>query len=190
MATHGMPGEVAVSLDVDPLREVTIPLSADYGEELTPQQVAGITASLTFESGETRKTFRVTPVEGVSGTVDLSFGTLPARINAGSLSETSITIHNTKIWESVLTIGAVVEFLGYGTFVAETEGSLTASEFWWRGTEYTVNSLLVSGLDDQGYADVELDISPGFDEETDGLYLGVGDLALNLADGKVNTRQF
>ena len=189
-ATHGMPGEVAVSLDVNPLREITIPLSADYGEELTPQQVAVIPASLTFESGETRKTFRVTPVEGVSGTVNVSFGTLTSGINAGSVPGASITIHNTKIWESVLTIGAVVEFLDYGTFAGETKGSLRTSEFSWRGTKYTVNNLLVSDSDDEGYADVELDISPGFDEETDGLCLMIGDLALNLADGKVNARQF
>ena len=188
--THSIPAEVTVSLDQDPLREITIPLSADYGDESTSQQVVGIPATLTFDSGETRKTFRVTPMDGVSGAVDVSFGNLPAGINSGSVPWTSVAIHNTEIWESVLTIGAVEGFLGYGTFAGETEGSLTASEFSWRGTEYTVNNLLIRDLDEEGYADVELDVSPGFDEESDGLCLIIGDLALNLADGKVNSSQF
>ena len=189
-ATYGIPAEVAVSLDTDPLREVTIPLSADYSDQLTSQQVDGIPDSLTFDSGETRKTFKVTPAYGESGAVEVSFGNLPAGINAGSVSRTSTAIHNTEVWESVLTIGAVEDFLGYGTFADETEGSLTTSEFSWKGTEYTVNNLLISDLDDEEYADVELDVSPGFDEEIDGLCLVIGDLALNLADGKVNPRQF
>ena len=188
--TYSIPAEVVVTLDRALLRELTIPLSADYGDELTSRQAAGIPASLTFASGETRRTFRVTPVEGVSGTVDVSLGDLPTGINAGSVSGTNIAVHDTAVWEAVLTVGAIEGFLGYGTFAGETEGSLTTSEFSWRGTEYAVNNLLINDPDDGEYAAVELNVSPGFDEEIDGLCLIIGTLALNLADGKVNPHQF
>ena len=189
-ATLSMPGEVSVSLDTPPPQGVTIPLLADYGGRLDSQQVAGIPSSLTFDPGETRQAFRVVPVDGAAGSVILSFGLLPVGVDAGAVSETSILVHNSQVWESVLTLGPVGDFLGYGTLTGETEGSLAASRFPWRGTEYTVNNLLVSDLDNGERVGVGLDVSPGFDENIDGLCLMIGDLALNLADGKVNSRQF
>ena len=189
-ATHSMPAEVVVSLDADPLRQIAIPFSAEYSGEVTSQQVGGIPASLTFSPEETRKTFTVAPDEGFSGTVNIAFGNLPAGINAGGVTVARITLHNSQVWEAVLTVGAVEGFLGYGALAGETEGALSTSEFSWRGTEYTVQNLLISPTDDQEIADVELEVAPGFVEGIDGLCLIIGDLCLNLADGRVNARQF
>ena len=189
-AAHSIPAEVVVSLDAEPLRRIAIPFSTAYSGEVTSQQVSGIPASLTFSPGETRKTFTVAPDDGISGTIDIAFGSLPAGINAGGVTVASVAVHNSQVWEAFLTVGAVEGFLGYGALAEETEGILSTNEFTWRGTEYAVNNLLISPTDDQEFADVELEVAPGFEEETDGLSLIIGDLCLNLADGKVNGRQY
>ena len=188
--THSMPAQIAVSLDTDPLREVAIPLSANYGDFLSLQRLKGVPPNLIFGPGETRKTFRVVPAEGAAGTVEISFGSLPPGLQAGSLSGTSVGIHDSEVWKSILTVGTLDGFRGYGTFTGETEGTLTLSRFSWRGTEYTVNNLLFSQAGDKETVNVELEVSPGFGEEIDGLTLSLDGLPLNLVDGRVNARQF
>ena len=189
-ATYGMPAEVVVNLDRNPERQVTVPLSAEYSEELTPEQVNGIPASLTFNPGETRKDFTLAPVEGASGTVEMAFGDLPAGASSGGVSTASVAVHNSQIWDAVLTVAAFEGFLGYGAVAGETEGSLAPADLSWRGTEYSVVNILLSQSGDEEVGNVELEVSPGFEEGIDGLSLIIGGLALNLSDGKVNARQF
>lgn len=189
-ATHGIPAEVALSLDAEPMREITIPLSVSYGGGLNRSQVAGVPSSLTFASGETLKSFRVTVDEGASGTFSISFVTLPAGVSAGGVSRATVTVHDSKVWTAALTVGIAGDFLGYGTFAGETEGDLTTTGFSWRGKRYAVNNLLVSSTDDGETVSVELDVAPGFQEVVDSLCLIMDGIALNLADGQVNSRQF
>ena len=189
-ATYGMPAEVAVNLDRNPERQVNVPLSAEYSEDLTPEQVNGIPASLTFNPGETRKVFTLAPVEGASGAVEMAFGDLPAGTGSGGVTSASVAVHNSQVWDAVMAVAAFEGFLGYGTIAGETEGSLTPAGFSWRGAEYRVRNILVSQSDGEDVGGVELEVSPGFKEGVDGLTLIIGDLALNLSDGKVNARQF
>ena len=92
---------VTVKLDPDPERTVTIPLSTTYGGGATSADFSGIPGSLTFDSGITSKTFRVTAVDDFidndGRTATVGFGAmLPARIGPGPTNETVVTITDTE----------------------------------------------------------------------------------------------
>ena len=92
---------VTVKLDPDPERTVTIPLSTTYGGGATSADFSGIPGSLTFDSGITSKTFRVTAVDDFidndGRTATVGFGAmLPARIGPGTTNETVVTITDTE----------------------------------------------------------------------------------------------
>ena len=94
--TEGSTVSVAVTLSADPERSVTIPLSTTNGTGAVAGDYSGVPASVSFASGETSKTvtFSATDdsVDESDETVTLDFGTLPARVTAGSTSQTVVTI--------------------------------------------------------------------------------------------------
>ena len=97
------PGSVTVklTLDADPERTVEIPLSATYGNDATSADFSGIASSVTFDSGETSKTFSVSTgddfIDRNGRSATLSFGTLPARVTEDTVEETVISIKDSDV---------------------------------------------------------------------------------------------
>ncbi len=94
---EGAKATVTVSLDQDPGRTVTIPLTTTHLTGATEADYSWVPDDITFKSGETEKTFefRANPdrVEDDGEAVRLGFGsTLPADVSTGSISETTVSI--------------------------------------------------------------------------------------------------
>ncbi|WP_419921799.1 peroxidase family protein [Candidatus Poriferisodalis sp.] len=92
------------------------------------------------------------------------------------------------VWEADLTVGGDGDPLGYSESVG---GSLTDTDFSWMETDYSVTSILLTEPDsDSGTATVSIRIEPGLADEFSSLRLQVGDVGLNLADGKIDSGHF
>ena len=95
----GTAATVAVTLSANPERQVVIPLTKTHGGGATTDDYSGVPDNVTFESGETEKTFTVTAVDDEldddGESVELTFGTLPAGVSAGSPASTTVrlTLH-------------------------------------------------------------------------------------------------
>ena len=88
VANEGGAGTVAVTIDVDPERDIVIPVAAVPGDGAAPSDYSGVPPSLTFTAGGARRqTFSVAAtdddVDDDGETVRLSFGDLPDRVEAG-----------------------------------------------------------------------------------------------------------
>ena len=88
---------VTVALSTEPERSVTIPLTTDEQGGANGSDYSGVPASLTFDGGDTERTFAfsaATDSENDDGeSVRLGFGsTLPAGVTAGSPSESTVSI--------------------------------------------------------------------------------------------------
>ena len=85
-----------MTLSADPERTVTIPITKDNQGGASASDYSGVPASVTFNNGETERTFTFTAKEDLlndSGeSVDLGFGTLPSGVSAGDTDETTISI--------------------------------------------------------------------------------------------------
>ena len=97
--TEGGTVEVTVTLDVDPERTVTVPLTVTVRDGASPADYSGVPASVTFDSGEVLKTFTFSAtqddVDDDGESVKLTFGTpLPARVSAGTGSESTVNIQS------------------------------------------------------------------------------------------------
>ena len=98
---------VKVTLDADPERSVTIPLRTANQGGASDSDYSGVPASVTFNSGETEKTFIFRAVEDNledrGESVKLSFGILPDRVTAGTTDEATVNISN-SIAQNSLTV--------------------------------------------------------------------------------------
>ncbi len=87
---------VAVGLDVDPERTVVIPITVTDQGGASSADYSGVPSSVTFSSGDTSKTFTFTATQDSDDDdgerVRLAFGTLPAKVSAGSPDETVVSI--------------------------------------------------------------------------------------------------
>ena len=87
---------VKVTLTADPERTVTIPISRANQGGASNSDYSGVPANVTFNSGDTEKTFSFTAtddtVDDDDESVELSFGTLPTRVSEGSTDETTVNI--------------------------------------------------------------------------------------------------
>ncbi len=186
--------EIQVSLEPEPGREVTIPLSVTYGNGVDADDVAGMPDNLSFASNETSKSFEISLVEDEfdrdRGTIFIAMGELPAGISAGEQASAELNLHGSEILSATMTVGSGEGFLGFGTFSEDEEGELTGEEFTWRGTAHAVTNILLEDGDSADSDTLSFEVSPGFAEDEDCLYLRVGDSAFSLASGRVNGRQF
>ena len=87
---------IKVVLSADPERTVEVPLTVTNVDGAAAADYSGIPASLTFNSGDTEKTF---DFQATQDTVDdddervrLTFGTLPGRVNSTSPSQAVVSI--------------------------------------------------------------------------------------------------
>ncbi len=87
---------VKVKLSADPERTVTIPLNKANQGGATSADYSGVPASVTFNSGDTEKTFTFSAtadtIDDDGESVKLTFGTLPTGVSAGSTDETTVSI--------------------------------------------------------------------------------------------------
>ena len=95
-AAEGSTATVTVNLSADPERTVAIPITKANQGGATSADYSGVPATVTFNSGDTSKTFDFTAtadaVDDDGESVRLGFGTLPARVSAGSPKETTVSI--------------------------------------------------------------------------------------------------
>ena len=96
--TEGSSRTVTVTLDDDPERRVIIPIDTENEGGATDSDYSGVPQSVTFDAGDTSKTFDISAVEdnlAESGEkVKLSFGTLPAAATEGTRKEATVSIHD------------------------------------------------------------------------------------------------
>ena len=87
---------VKVTLSADPERTVTIPISKANQGGATSADYSGVPANVTFNSGDTEKTFTFSATDDTADddgeSVKLSFGTLPDRVSEGTNGETTVSI--------------------------------------------------------------------------------------------------
>ena len=78
---------VRVHLSTDPERRVTVPLATTNQNDVTLDDYSGVPQSVTFNPGQTSRTFTVTAEDDAldedDETVALGFGTLPPRVTRG-----------------------------------------------------------------------------------------------------------
>ena len=98
---------VKVQLSENPKRTVTIPLTATNEGGATGADYSGVPASVTFQSGDTEKSFTFTADDDTDDDDDervkLGFGTLPEGVTAGTTSETTISIRDND--DPAVTVG-------------------------------------------------------------------------------------
>ena len=88
--------EVTVTLDPDPGRMVTIPITKANQGTASDADYSGVPANVVFNSGETEKsiTFSATQdtIDDDGESVRLAFGAMPDGVSAGTPTETTVTI--------------------------------------------------------------------------------------------------
>ena len=94
---EGSSVQVKVTLDADPERTVTIPLTATDQGGATASDYSDVPETVTITSGETEQTFTFTAasddVDDDGESIKLGFGaTLPTGVSAGDPNETTVSI--------------------------------------------------------------------------------------------------
>ena len=93
---EGSSRTVTVTLDADPERTVVIPIETANEGGASDSDYSGVPESVTFDAGETSRTFGITAVEdnlAESGErVRLSFGALPTDASLGTRREAAVSI--------------------------------------------------------------------------------------------------
>ena len=109
-AAEGGSVTVTVNLDADPERTVVIPVTHTPRAGATGADYSGVPATVTFDSGDTSKTFSF---RAAADTVDdddeevlIRFGTLPTGVSAGTVKETLVSITDDDDPEVKVSFGA------------------------------------------------------------------------------------
>ena len=125
---------VTVTLSADPERTVVIPITKTNQGGASDSDYSGVPASVTFASGETSKTFTFTAtsdtVDDDDESVKLAFGTLPARVSAGTTAETTVSITDDDEPEVTVTFAASAYYVAESddadtTNLEENKGTVT-----------------------------------------------------------------
>ena len=124
-AAEGGTATVTVTLSADPERTVAIPVTKTNQGGATAADYSGVPATVTFNAGDTSKTFTFTAaqdtVDDDGESVRLAFGTsLPAGVSAGSPSETTVSITDDDD-------PAVTVSFGAATYTAAEGGTATVT---------------------------------------------------------------
>ena len=123
-AAEGGTATVRVTLNADPERAVTIPLTAANQNGATAADYSGVPSSVTFKAGETSKTFDFAATDDAPAddgeSVRLTFGTLPAGVSAGARDETTVSIRDDDDPQVMVSFGAA-------TYTAAEGGTATVT---------------------------------------------------------------
>ena len=139
-ADEGGSTTVAVTLSADPERTVAIPLTTTGQGGVSAADYSGVPASVTFNTGETSKTFTFSAtddaVDDDDESVKLTFGTLPDRVSEGTEAETTVSIGDDDDPH------VDVEF-GAATYSADEGGTVTVTVTLSADPERTITILLI-----------------------------------------------
>ena len=117
--------DVALTLNVDPERPVTIPVTATDQDGASVGDYSGVPVNVTFASGETEKTVMFTAVQDTDNddgeSVKLGFGNLPDRVTAGTPSEATVSITDDDVPDVKVSFGAAAYL------VAESDDASTTN---------------------------------------------------------------
>ena len=184
---------VRITLSADPERTVAIPLSKTEQNGASSADYSGVPASITFNSGETSKTFDfVAADDTLSDTgesVKLTFGGLPDRVSTGTPAETTVTIRQVSAqfqldcsqaeWCADLKLDDYTA-VDWGWSQLQYNGSfsppanLSVKSFIFRGVEYTIRAVYVV---------------PGIYPEIDNAYnrvqRGQGEFLMSISHGEI-----
>ena len=147
---------VRITLNADPERTVAIPLTVTNQNGATAADYSGVPTSVTFNAGETFKTFDFAATDDVPAdtgeSVRLTFGTLPARMSEGSPNQATVTIKQVStefiidcslvVWcaDIRLSDGTAVDW-GWSRLRYEKDwdppATISDDTFTFRGVEYT-----------------------------------------------------
>ena len=109
---------IAVSLNADPERTVEIPVTAMGQNGATADDYSGVPQNVTFNTGETSKTFTFTATQDTMDDDDesvvLGFGTLPSRVGAGTPSQATVSITDDDHPEVTVSFGAATYTVSEG----------------------------------------------------------------------------
>ena len=96
--SEGSSETIKVKLDKDPERTVTIPINKANQDGATSADYSGVPENVTFNSGDTEKTFSLaasTDSDNDDGeSVKLTFGALPTGVSEGTTNEATVSINN------------------------------------------------------------------------------------------------
>ena len=96
--TEGSTVEIVLTLDDDPERTVTIPLSWSNEDGASDSDHNGVPTDVTFNAGETEKSFEFSAVsdriDDQGETVSIKLGAPPSGVTKGTTSETVVTIED------------------------------------------------------------------------------------------------
>lgn len=163
---------VKVKLSADPERAVTIPFTKANQGGASSDDDSGVPSSVTFNRGNTEKTFALTATldteEDNGESVNMGFGAMPAGVSPGPDSTTTISITDDDnpgpTWSATLTVGTdnttVPAGTGYSEFGAETQGTLSNNRF--TGESKTVEVQLLAHISGGLYLGLSRDISYDF----------------------------
>ena len=122
---EGASQSITVTLSADPERTVAIPLTTTNRGGATSADYSGVPASVTFDAGETSKSFTFAAtddtVDDDDESVKLGFGTMPdARVSAGRIDETIVSITDDDDPEVTVQFGQDSQGVGEGETVNVT----------------------------------------------------------------------
>ncbi len=113
--------EITATLDKDPGREVIIPINKAHQGGATSADYQGVPDTLTFESGDTEKSFTFKALHDTQDddqdSVKLTFGGLPAGVSAGDDDEAVISIADDDLPDITVRFGSAAYQAGEGDTV-------------------------------------------------------------------------
>ena len=113
---------VKVKLNVDPERTVTIPVTKANQDGATNSDYSGVPLNVTFNSGDTEKTFSFAAASDSDNddgeSVKLTFGTMPTGMSEGTTNETVVSITDDDVATDPQ-VSVQVSFGGYAYAVPE-----------------------------------------------------------------------
>ena len=204
----GTDAVVVVTLSADPEREVEILITKTNQDGASSADYSGVPGSLTFESGDTSKSFTVSAADDSDNddgeSVLLGFGTPPSGVTAGSLDEAVVkltdndsaiatacpTTDATQIWCATLTSGRGSGYLGFAsdpTSGVDIKGNLSDPTFIHGSGSitYTIDRIDVGSIG----GDISFAANPSLPENGAGLTLHIekmsGELDLAFSSGRV-----
>ena len=115
---------VKVALSADPERTLTIPITVTHNGGAVADDYTGLPASLTFNAGETGRSFAFSAVQDTidddDESVTLTFGALPARVTAGTNSESIVGIDDDDVPEITVTYAQASYTVAEGGIITVT----------------------------------------------------------------------
>ena len=151
---------VTVELSADPERSVTVPITRSNQDGATSADYSGVPASVTFDSGETSKTFTFTAtqdtVDDDGESVLLSFGTLPTLVTAGTPATSTVRIADDDDPAVTVSFGAAAYTVAEGDDVTVTVELSAAPE---RSVTVPLTATNQGGATDADYSGVPASVT-------------------------------